>query len=140
VSKEPEFPRTLTASEKEAIFFEIIDELQTILRGEGLECRAEGEYLDVWKRSRQSGGVERRRMQMMTRACDDRVGDAVDVVLSLYRIPDALRASLDTRGVGWFDIEAKERSDATSNLGDEVALHLRRHGVRFFRVKAGADS
>jgi hypothetical protein len=61
---------------------------------------------------------------------------AIDVVLSLHRIPDPLRSALSRRRVTWLDLEAKERSDSGNDLGEEVVQHLRRHGVRFFRVKA----
>ena len=135
VSKEPEFPRTLTGTEKEAIFHEIVDEFQASLRGEGLECRLEGDRLDIWIKRRGFRRPARRRLQVVASACDERTGADADVVLSLHRIPDALRSTLSGRGIMWLDIEAKERSDAGNDLGEETASFLRRHGVRFFRVK-----
>jgi len=43
-------------------------------------------------------------------------------------------ASLPNETV-WFDIERKERSEGTNDLADEIALFLRRYGIRFFRIK-----
>jgi hypothetical protein len=37
--------------------------------------------------------------------------------------------------VMWIDIENKEQSDLTNDLGDEVAVFLKRYGVRLFRIK-----
>jgi acetyltransferase-like isoleucine patch superfamily enzyme len=139
VSKEPEFPRVLTAAEREAIFRDIVDEFVSILRADGLECRQDGEYVDVCTRRRRIGRSKRRRLQLATNDGVNPTSD-VDVLLSLGRIPDATRATLDQQGVSWLDIAAKERSDSSNDLADETALHLRRHGVRFFRVKPGARS
>lgn len=135
VSKEPEFPRSLTVAEKEAILLEIVDEFQAFLHGEGVTSRFEANSLDVWTRPRWFRRAARRRLQIVTGACDERTGVDADVVLSLHRIPDALRSRLAARGAMWLDIEAKERSDSGNDLGEEAAGHLRRHGVRFLRVK-----
>jgi len=140
VSKAPEFPRVLTDTEREAIFRDIVDEFVNMLRADGLECRREGECVDVWTRRRRIGRSKRRRLQLTTNDAVNPTGADVDVLLSLGRIPDATRAELDQQGVSWLDIAAKERSDASNDLADETALHLRRHGVRFFRVKPGVRS
>ena len=139
VSREPEFPRTLSVAEKEQLFADVVEEYQACLRGEGLECRREGEYLDVWTRSRGSRQPGRRRMQLITRASASAVGEGVDVVLSLPRISQSVRDSLNAKGVSWLDIETKERSDRANDLAEETVLHLRRHGVRFVRVKPGGS-
>ena len=135
VSKEPEFPRSLSNAEKEVILDEIVHEFLASLQGEGLTCRLEGDRIDAWTRRRWFQRSVRRRLQIVTGACDERTGADADVVLSLHRIPGSLRSTLAARGVMWLDIEAKERSDAGNDLGEETAIHLRRHGVRFFRVK-----
>jgi acetyltransferase-like isoleucine patch superfamily enzyme len=138
VSREPEFPRPLSVPEKEAILREIVDEFQTTLRGEGLECRMVGDRLEVltrvwagWRRR-----PVRHSLQVSTTALTEEPTGAVDVVLSLHRIPDRVRSALARRGITWLDLETKERSDSGNDLGEETAQHLRRHGVRFFRVKA----
>jgi acetyltransferase-like isoleucine patch superfamily enzyme len=135
VSKEPEFPRSLSNAEKEGILDEIVHEFQASLQGEGLRCRLEGDSIDVWTRRRGFHRSVRQRLQIVIGACDERTGADADVVLSLHRIPGALRSALAGRRVMWLDIEAKERSDVGNDLGEETAAHLRRHGVRFFRVK-----
>jgi acetyltransferase-like isoleucine patch superfamily enzyme len=137
VSREPEFPRPLSAAEKETILREIVDEFQTCLRGEGLDCRVEGDCLEV--RTTQRAGWRRRhvqhRMRVSTAPLTDEPPEGADVVLSLHRIPDPVRSALSRKKVTWLDLEAKERSDSGNELGEEAVQHLRRHGVRFFRVK-----
>ena len=138
VSKEPEFPRPLSVAEKEAILREIVDEFQACLRGEGLECRMEGDCLEV--RTTKWAGWRRRAvrhwLRVFTAPLIEEPAGAADVVLSLHRIPDRVRSALSRKRVMWLDLEAKERSDSGTELGEETAQHLRRHGVRFFRVKA----
>ena len=60
--------------------------------------------------------------------------EQADVVMSLLRIPDETRSSITRRGAMWLDLEAKERSEIGNDLGEETVSHLRRHGVRFFRI------
>jgi acetyltransferase-like isoleucine patch superfamily enzyme len=137
VAKEPEFPRTLSVEEKKQLLAEIVEEFVTRLRGEGFECHQLADGLDVrwpkgrlWMRRTQS-----HRLRIATDHLDEQIG-TVDVLLSLHRIPDRLRTAFTRTDVMWIDIEAKERSDASNTLGEEVVAHLRRHGVRFNRVKA----
>jgi hypothetical protein len=138
VSREPEFPRLLSIEEKAGILREIVDEFQSLLRGEGLDCRLEGDCLVVWTTER-VGWRRRpvaRRVQVLAMPVTEEPSGPIDVLLSLHRIPDPLRSALSCRRVTWLDLEAKERSDSGNDLGEEVVQHLRRHGVRLFRVKA----
>ena len=58
-----------------------------------------------------------------------------DILLSLRAIPNQVRKNLVQKGMMWIDIESKEQSDLTNDLGDEVLFFLKRYGVRFIRVK-----
>lgn len=61
--------------------------------------------------------------------------ERLDVFLSLRAIPKKVRRSLNIKNIMWIDIENKERPLFWNDLGEEVALFLKRYGVRFFRVK-----
>jgi acetyltransferase-like isoleucine patch superfamily enzyme len=138
VAKQPDFPRVLSAAEKQAILREVVEEFVTRLRGEGVACRSEGEHLVV--EATVGRGFLRRTVRQRLYVANDRFDEhcarTADVVLSLPRVPDAVRTSLAGAGAVWLDLDAKERSDTSNPLGEETVLHLRRHGVRFFRVKA----
>jgi hypothetical protein len=58
----------------------------------------------------------------------------LSVLVSLRAISKDIRNDLNSRGVMWLDLEKKERPLFWNDLGDEVALFLRRYGVRFIRV------
>jgi acetyltransferase-like isoleucine patch superfamily enzyme len=136
VAKAPYFPRTVSESDKPGILRDILHEMLTYLRGFGLACEDLGDLITV---VHQTGGwfakerVWRLRVEtepVGTSAPEDRHRD-VHVFLSLRRLPDESRHELSRRKV---DIEAKERSDDSNDLAEEVIQFLRRYGVRFNRV------
>jgi acetyltransferase-like isoleucine patch superfamily enzyme len=140
VSREPDFPKPVPDEEKDNLLGGMILELMQMLRDEGYRCETKGDVHLVeevkgsglfTRKGRWTLGVYRGVKAEPTQA--DAAG--CDVFLSLWAIPRELRKSLMERGVVWLDLEKKERSDAGSPLGDEVAQHLRRYGVRFFRVQ-----
>jgi len=138
VSKEPEFPRPLPQAEKEAILRDMLSDFLTCLQGEGFESRLDGDCLEVstversgWRRR-----PVRRRLRVPTAAALEEPPADTDVFMSLHRIPDRMRTALGRRGVMWLDLEAKVRPDTGNDLGEETVQHLRRHGVRLFRVKS----
>jgi hypothetical protein len=140
VSREPDFPKPVPDEEKDSLLAGMVVEMMQILRDEGYRCESDGDSHVVeeikasgWfaKLGRWCLKVHRGPKAEPTQA--DAAG--CDVFLSLWAIPRELRKSLTERGVVWLDLEKKERSDAGNPLGDEVAQHLRRYGVRFFRVQ-----
>ncbi len=60
-------------------------------------------------------------------------------MLSLWRVPEKHRKYFESRNFMWIDIESKERSDCGNELGEEVALYLKRYGVRLYRKKPMAE-
>ena len=58
----------------------------------------------------------------------------VDVVLSLCAIPDDLRERLENQGTAWIEIDKKEQSRKSNDLGDEVSNFLKRYGIRTLRI------
>ena len=136
VAKEPDFPRVLTVAEKEAILREVMDEFLVRLHGEGVACRMDGSHL-IADAKVGRGWFSRtvpRRLYVASGHLDAAAAAKADVVLSLHRLPDSLRSQIARAGGMWLDIETKERSDTSVDLGEETAIQLRRHGVRFTRV------
>ena len=58
----------------------------------------------------------------------------LDVLMSLRTLPPTWRKRSEQKDVMWIDIEKKEQSRHSNDLGEEVLLFLRRYGVRFLRV------
>ncbi len=137
VSKPPEFPRSLSDADKEAILREIMVELQAHLREAGLVCTEGAGGLTV-RESRGRGWFRRARswrLNVRYQATRGRDEDAADVLLSLATVSAEERAAIVARAGMWIDLEKKQRSDSGNDLGEEVVQYLKRHGVRFERVR-----
>jgi acetyltransferase-like isoleucine patch superfamily enzyme len=138
VRTEPEFPRVVPVAEKEAIVRDIVEDFLICLKGEGLKTSLDEAGLAVltverrgWRRR-----PVRRRLRITTELEVEAPPPDTDVLLSLHRIPDRLRAQLTIQKMMWLDLEAKERPDGGNDLGESLVQHLRRYGIRLFRVKA----
>ena len=109
--------------------------------GSGLKCVNNGDYFEIVHiRERLFGKKETRFFlvfayeSILAIESLPRQGE-LSVVVSLRAISKEMRKGLNAKEVMWLDIEKKERSLFWNDLGEEVALFLRRYGVRFFRVK-----
>jgi len=138
VSRFPDFPKDLSGDERAVLFENMVREMVLFFQASGLNCEGTGpDYTisRVDKRGRKKGKGWRLHVDMTTPK--DKLADipdaGMDVYLRFREIPGEGRKTLGSRGVAWFDIEHKERSEATNELADEVALFLRRYGIRFFR-------
>jgi acetyltransferase-like isoleucine patch superfamily enzyme len=138
VSKEPDFPRVLTPIEKKRIVTDIMDEFRARLVGERLDVSNEGPNLVIARTTRGRWRSERPtyRLRVSLDETPNAGNDDFDVILSFHRMPEAVRSSLERNRKVWFDLEAKERSDLSNDLSEELAMHLRRYGIRFFRLTA----
>jgi hypothetical protein len=141
VAKHPDFPRDISAGEKVEILKEIVAEMLKFFSMSGLQCHLEGNRCLVTRFGKGLWGRRPRTWQLtvLYDEANDGTGDpaesAPDALLSLRSLPSKWRRALGRRGVMWMDIENKERSLGSNDLGEEVALFLRRYGVRFFRVE-----
>ena len=137
ICREREFPRSLSEAEKEDVLREIVDEFSVHLRSHGFGCTLDGGCLEVKnvKRGRWLARPWSSRLQVVTLTPSENVVGDAELVLSLCRITHGLRKRLTDQGTMWMDLEAKEQSDSSYPLGEETAMYLRRHGVRFFRVR-----
>lgn len=142
VSKYPDFPREVGPEEKQTLFQTIVSEMIEFFRGSGLVCHSESpvyKVTDIRKKlMRRTGKSWRFRVADEVISNETpRIGtDSVDVLLSLWAIPEKLRQHLNSRKIMWIDVENKEQSDRDNDLGQEIVLFLRRYGVRFNRIKA----
>ncbi len=140
VSKFPDFPKDLSLEERAGLFENMVREMILFFRGSGLACEGTGpEYAIARARKRGLTGRKIWRLQVdRTSSASGQVSppaSKIDVLLSFGKILPVERTELESRGTIWFDVENKERSSPTNDLAEEVALFLRRYGIRFFRVK-----
>ncbi len=143
VSKAPDFPLELTDADRQRFLREILAEMIAYLKGFDYDCREKEkdslyEIFQTTKRWRRA----RVRTWRLRVVCVPLAADAftgllpdLDVYLSLQRIPREIRSACDRQQTLWIDIAAKERSDLSNPMGEEVVQYLRRYGVRFIRVR-----
>jgi acetyltransferase-like isoleucine patch superfamily enzyme len=141
ISKVPDFPREVSEPEKEEMLKEIVDEMIAVFQKCGLACTGGHNGFEISTFERRRWRRRKRRWKLAVQYSNRQDNDApvdddgIDVLLSLKTIPPDLRKRLFRKQVMWIDIEKKEQSNFSNDLGDEVVLFLRRYGVRFFRVK-----
>ena len=142
VSRPPELPREVSDEDKMRYLHEITAEMTEYFRGFGLTCsQNEGNWI-VSQKTRGWFGLRTRAwtIRILTSRGDVLAGELnrspVDVAISLYSIPSEIRRKLDSARCVWIDIQNKERSDHGNELGEEVAMYLRRYGVRLLRQKS----
>lgn len=140
VSKFPDFPKDLSGEEKAGLFENMIREMVLFFQGSGLRCEGSGPDYTVFRTNKR--GLKRNkcwRLRVDMEPSEDKIAGAsatdVDVYLRFWKISVEGRRRLNALKTAWFDVENKERSEATNQLADEVALFLRRYGIRFFRNK-----
>ncbi len=140
ISKAPDFPKEVSNGQKVEILQHIVDEMIAFFNGSGLDCNQNGDDFKVtqvkrtflgkkiktWCLRVAYGGVSE--VEVFSRS------EPLDVLISLKAIAGETRKKLNAKKVMWLDIEKKERPLFWNDLGDEVALFLRRYGVRFYRV------
>lgn len=122
VGQAPYFPRKLRDGDRETILRDILAEMVEYLRASELDCRHEGDEIEVtWKRngwfSRQSSEKIRVVTELLDKPSLPSLNDRTTVFLSLRNIPLDFRRQLVARDILWFDIERKERSACSHDLG-----------------------
>ena len=141
LSMPPNFPKDVSEEQKVEILRNIVDEMIDYFNGSGLKCDKKGAYYEITQANDSCffRKVKRFSMSVEYESISEYEffpeGYDASVLVSLRAIPKEIRTELNSRGVMWLDIEKKERPMFWNDLGDEVALFLRRYGVRFFRVK-----
>jgi acetyltransferase-like isoleucine patch superfamily enzyme len=139
VNRPPEFPRAVSDEERIGMFRDIVSELVGYFTAAGFSSRQDGELYEFWRASGKWRLWDTRRWRLLVvergvrEVVPGSLADLPHVVLSLDSIAPQARRSLTAAKVAWVDIARKEQSRYSNDLGDEVALFLRRYGVRTTR-------
>ena len=140
IKKAPEFPKEVTEKDKTIIFRTIIAEMNQFFIGSGLKCVRDGNRYTISKSHfswwRRNGGswnlvVVDEDIHQAVQAQDL---ESIDVLLSLWEIPDNIRRELQSKGIMWIEIARKEQSQDSNDLGEAVTNFLKRSGVRTLRI------
>jgi hypothetical protein len=142
VSKTPDFPAELTDSDKQRFLKEIVAEMIAYLEGFEFECREKEKdsFYEVAQIRRRWGRRRERTWRLkvgyapLAAEAPADIFPDLDVFLSLHRIPQEARSAYDRQQTLWIDIAAKERSEHSNEMGEEVVQYLKRYGVRLFRT------
>ena len=141
VSKFPNFPKDIAEEQKVTILENIIQEMIEYFNGSGLSCIKKKDHFEINQVVKTFLGKKKKNWCLRVVYEDSsEIGtniedEKLNVFISLKTIPTQVRQKLNARGIMWFDIEKKESPLFWNDLGDEVALFLRRYGVRFYRVE-----
>lgn len=142
ISKHPDFPRPVSEPEKADMLKGIIEEMIAYFNGSGLTCTRRNNHFEVLQSKTSLWGKREKhwRFEVAYDAVreDEPLGNpgGLDVFVSLKALPRDLREQLNRSQIMWLDIANKERPLFWNDLGDEIALFLRRYGVRFTRVSS----
>jgi len=140
VAKYPDFPIEVTEEKKVEFLKKIVSEMIASFQSSGLLCKGSENIFEFLLSKKRAFWHRNREFSLMVfyeALADDQTFpnlNRTSVVLSLKRIPGSLRGLFVSKNAMWIDIESKEQSRVTNDLGEEVLLILRRYGVRFFRV------
>lgn len=140
VSRAPEFPKEVSDKDKLDIFRNIVAEMIQFFVGSGLNYTQVGHRYNISKPS--SSWWQRDGGPWALEIIDGDVREAfqrlspgsLQVLLSLWDIPDDIRQRLQSQGTMWIEIAKKEQSRQSNDLGDEVSNFLKRYGVRTRRI------
>jgi acetyltransferase-like isoleucine patch superfamily enzyme len=141
LSRYPDFPKEISVEQKVAILKNIVDEMITYFNGSGLICTDHKNHFEIRQIKklflRKKTKTWRLGIAYENTSEDKAVSHKrrLDVFVSLKTIPVEIRRRFNADKTMWLDIEKKERPLFWNDLGDEVALFLRRYGVRFNRVE-----
>lgn len=139
VSRFPDFPKDLSMEERARLFEAMVREMRLFFEASGLHCEGDASAW-ICSRTGRNGRPKGRawRLRIDTGEAEDGLAEAArgaDVYLRFHTISAEGRRRLASAGLAWFDVAAKERSDAGNDLAEEVAQFLRRYGIRFFRAE-----
>ncbi len=137
VGKPPVFPREVSPEEKVTMFRNITEEMVRFFAGSGLRCEKDGECYVIQAAGGPWWRPPRAWRLLITDKCPREASaqarKKVDVLLSLWEIPDEVRDSLNAQKTIWIDVARKEQTRVSNDLGDEVSAFLKRYGVRTAR-------
>jgi len=141
ISKDPEFPRIINEEKKNELLRNIINDMIQYFSGSGLHIVKKDNFLTI-SQDKKALFSKKKQIWLLQIIYDhesvnfyNNLQKNISVLVSLKTITNETRKVLNQNKIMWLDIEKKERPFFWNDLGDEVALFLRRYGVRFNRVK-----
>ncbi|MFX0200273.1 MAG: acyltransferase, partial [Candidatus Hodarchaeota archaeon] len=136
IRKAPDFPKHLSRADKENVLKEIINDMIRYLEFYGFSCSQHSNVYELRELKSHRFLINQKKWRMKVSLDDElhehakSIPTQLDVLLSLNAIPDDLRRTLRSKNCMWIDIEKKEMSKFTNDLGEEVSRFLKRYGVR----------
>jgi acetyltransferase-like isoleucine patch superfamily enzyme len=127
VRQAPEWPRTPSPEEQETLVATMLAEFDRFATYKGVSIREEPPFR-IYAR-----GTNRYRLFRL-RSNDMSSAQAGDTLLAEVAIAEDMQADLKRRGVYWLDLAGRTRSESGSPLTEELALFIRRYGIRLPRV------
>ncbi|HEX9346894.1 MAG TPA: hypothetical protein VF919_04915 [Gemmatimonadales bacterium] len=127
----PDFPKTLSDSERAALVATIVGEFDRFLRHSGVTMEEQAP-VRLYRSGRKIW-----RLLWLRRSGAAAAPARADTVLSETPLSAESRAEFAKHGVYWLDLGSRTRSEGGSPLTEELALFLGRYGVRLSRYYDG---
>ena len=138
ISKYPDFPKEVNSDGRVGILKNIESEMISYFQKAGLKVEKINKNYKIdypdrsWFISREKTAFLHMEYEPLDSASAKELN--ADVLVSLNPIPEDILQMLADRKIMWIDIATKRQSKFENDLGSEVALYLRRYGVRLTRV------
>jgi hypothetical protein len=134
IKSRDQFVKVVSQDEKCQILLDLMEEFRQYLQDDGLEV-TEGPSTEDWqvwdirRRARARSAVWRLAFSLEERSDGVGLPSPGAAFLSLRPIGEPDRREIESGGAAWFDVEAKQRSEPSNDLADEVAYFLGRYGI-----------
>jgi hypothetical protein len=125
----PQFPPTVTAAQQAALVTTMMDEFERFAAYKGVRIADAGPFR-TFARSRRTW----RLLWLRDGETDVWATATGDTVVSESPLSPEVRETLRARGAHWLDLAGRTRSAAGSPLTEELALFIRRYGIRLPRA------
>lgn len=136
----PDFPPEVKDEKKVSMLKDIISEMFRYLDYIDVSSSEVDSIYEIVRMKKRLFGMSRQAWRMSVRYEDIEgiqnvpLDSGINIFVSLKRIPENIRARLNQLNIMWIDVLQKERSETSNELGEEVALFLKRYGVRLLYV------
>lgn len=133
IRKAPDFPKHISDSDRIRMLEQILSKMIEYFNFYNIGCKKDGNSYLFTQSIRKLIRTKIKRWIMVAdlekNACK-KPASRINLFLSLHGIPDEIRLHLISHKTMWIDIQHKERSILSNDLGEEVALFLKRYGIR----------
>ncbi|MEO8210643.1 MAG: hypothetical protein ABI840_08770 [bacterium] len=129
-----EYPKKLTAVEKDVAFIKILEEYFYFLQYHKLDVTTE-KCIAYLKSKIKKDNIEYKLFYVNSEINEEILKqlDKNSLLLSMVKLNDVNRKIISVTGAMWSDLETKERY-GSNDLGEETLKYLSRYGIRFDRT------